>query len=253
MAVDEQEVLNAVALRGTISVRELATLLHVSEQTVRRIVRPLVERGAVDKVHGAVVGRSRPGEAPFLVRMAVHQREKVAIAGAVAALVTDGDTIALDTGSTTGFVAQALRRHRGLTVVTNSTFIATTLATIPGNRVHMAGTELRNHDGASFDASAFSVVRSMRVRLAILSASALDEQRGLMVQEHAEAEMSAAMAEISERRVFAVDSSKFGSAGLFTVPALGPDDVLVTDRRPPAAMRRALGAAEVVVVGTSAR
>lgn len=249
MAVDEQEVLNAVALRGTISVRELATLLHVSEQTVRRIVRPLVERGAVDKVHGAVVGRSRPGEAPFLARMAVHQREKVAIAGAVAALVTDGDTVALDTGSTTGFVAQALRRHRGLTVVTNSTFIATTLATIPGNRVHMAGTELRNHDGASFDASAFAVVRSMRVRLSILSASALDERRGLMVQEHAEAEMSAAMGEIAEQRVFAVDSSKFGSSGLFAVPALTASDVLVTDRRPSAAARRALGSAEVLVVG----
>jgi DeoR family glycerol-3-phosphate regulon repressor len=251
MAVDEQEVLNAVALRGTISVRELATLLHVSEQTVRRIVRPLVERGAVDKVHGAVVGRSRPGEAPFLARMAVHQREKVAIAGAVAALVTDGDTVALDTGSTTGFVAQALRRHRGLTVVTNSTFIATTLATIPGNRVHMAGTELRNHDGASFDASAFAVVRSMRVRLSILSASALDERRGLMVQEHAEAEMSAAMGEIAEQRVFAVDSSKFGSSGLFAVPALTAGDVLVTDRRPSAAARRALGPAELLVVGGS--
>jgi DeoR family glycerol-3-phosphate regulon repressor len=181
--------------------------------------------------------------------MAVHQREKVAIAGAVAALVADGDTVALDTGSTTGFVAQALRRHRGLTVVTNSTFIATTLATIPGNRVHMAGTELRNHDGASFDASAFAVVRSMRVRLSILSASALDERRGLMVQEHAEAEMSAAMGEIAEQRVFAVDSSKFGSSGLFAVPALTASDVLVTDRRPSAAARRALGSAEVLVVG----
>jgi DeoR family glycerol-3-phosphate regulon repressor len=232
MALYEQEVLNAVSLRGTISVRELATLLSVSEQTVRRVVKPLVERGVVDKVHGAVVGRSRPGEAPFLARMTVHQREKVAIASAVAGLVRDGDAVALDTGSTTGFVAQALRQHRGLTVVTNSTFIATTLATIPGNRVHMAGVELRNHDGASFDASAFAVVRSMRVRVAILSASALDPVRGLMVQEHAEAEMSAAMGDIAEMRVFAVDSSKFGSSALVALPAMRPGDVLVTDRLP---------------------
>jgi DeoR family transcriptional regulator, glycerol-3-phosphate regulon repressor len=249
VALYEQEVLNAVALRGTISVRELATLLHVSEQTVRRIVRPLVERGAVDKVHGAVVGRSRPGEAPFLARMAVHQREKVAIAGAVAALVADGDSVALDTGSTTGFVAQALRQHRGLTVVTNSTFIATTLATIPGNRVHMAGVELRNHDGASFDASAFAVVRSMSVRMAILSASAVHPQRGPMVHEHTEAQMSAAMGEIAERRVLAVDSSKFGLAGLVALPPLGPNDVLVTDCPPNDATRRSLEPAEVLVVG----
>ncbi|MFZ4721036.1 MAG: DeoR/GlpR family DNA-binding transcription regulator [Ilumatobacteraceae bacterium] len=248
MALYEQEVLNAVALRGTISVKELATLLSVSEQTVRRVVKPLVERGAVEKVHGAVVGRSRPGDAPFLARMAVHQREKVAIAGAVAALVEDGDTIALDTGSTTGFVAQALRQHRGLTVVTNSTFIATTLATIPGNRVLMAGVELRNHDGASFDASAFAVVRSMATRLAILSASSIDERRGLMVQEHAEAEMSAAMGEAADRRVFAVDAAKFGSRGLVALPPLRDGDVVVTDRDPGAALRRTLRPADIVVV-----
>ena len=228
-------------MRGTLSVRELAALLNVSEQTVRRVVRPLVERGAVDKVHGAVVGRSRPGEAPFLARMAVNQRLKVAIAAGVASLVNDGDVIALDTGSTTGFVAQALRQHRGLTVVTNSAFIATTLATIPGNRVHMAGVELRNHDGASFDAQAFSVIRSMQVRLAILSASAVDAARGLMVQERAEAEMSAAMASVARQRVFAIDSSKFGEGGLFALSPLGATDTVVTDRRPTTAFRDVLG------------
>jgi len=60
------------------------------------------------------------------------------------------------------------------------------------------------------------------------------------------------MGEIAERRVFAVDSSKFGSAGLFAVPALDSGDVLVTDRRPPAPARRALGSAEVIVVGGAA-
>ncbi len=248
MPLYEQDVMNAVMLRGSVSVRELATLLHVSEQTVRRIVKPLVERGEVEKVHGAVVGRSRPGEAPFLARMLVNQRAKVAIAARAAALVNDGDVIALDTGSTTGFIAQALRQHRGLTVVTNSTFIATSLATIPGNKVHMAGVELRNHDGASFDASAFAVVRSMKVRLALLSASALDGRRGLMVQEHADAEMSQAMGEIAERRVFAVDSSKFGRSALVALRALTADDVLVSDGTPTAGQCHALGRGSIIVI-----
>jgi DeoR family glycerol-3-phosphate regulon repressor len=248
MSVYEQEVLNAVGLRGTISVRELAALLSVSEQTVRRVVKPLVERGVVDKVHGAVVGRSRPGEAPFLARMALHQRAKVAIAARVASMVVDGDVIALDTGSTTGFVAQALRQHRGLTVVTNSTFIATTLATIPGNRVHMAGVELRNHDGASFDASAFAVVQSMQVRVAILSASAIDTRRGLMVREQAEAEMSATMSAIADLRVFAVDASKLGQSGLVALAPLTGADTLVTDLHPVEALGGVLGAGEIVTV-----
>jgi DeoR family glycerol-3-phosphate regulon repressor len=229
----EHDVISAVSLRGSVGVRDLAVLLGVSEQTIRRVVRPMVERGEVAKVHGAVVAVQRPGEPPFLTRMTVERDAKVAIAAQVAALVADGDSIVLDTGSTTGYIAQALRQHRNLTVVTNSSFIATSLATIPGNRVHMAGVELRNHDGGSFDHRAFEVIRSMRVRWAVLSASAVHVEQGFMVHEHCEAEMSRAMGAIADTRVVAVDRSKFGRAALVALPALRNGDVLVTDSAPP--------------------
>ena len=236
----EHEVMNAVGLRGTISVRDLATLLDVSEQTVRRVVKPMVERGEVRKLHGAITSVTSNGDAPFLSRMNVAREAKIAIAAEVARLVRDGDTVALDSGSTTGYTAQALRGHHGLTVVTNSSFIATTLATIPGNRVHMAGVELRNHDGASFDAFAFHVVRSMKVRVAILSASAVDPRRGPMVHELAEAEMSVAMGGIADVRILAVDATKFGRSALVALPALRASDVVVTDRLVPRNMRAAV-------------
>lgn len=253
MADYEADILQVLADRGTVSVRELAALLNVSEQTVRRVVRPLVERGALDKTHGAVIARDRAGEAPFAARMAVNQRAKVAIASAVAELVHDGDSVALDAGSTTGYVAHALRRRKGLTVVTNSALIAGTLATVPGNRVLMAGVELRAHDGAANDAAAFDVVRSMRVRVAVLSASAIDPTHGLMVAEHADGEMVRAMAAIAERRVFAVDSSKFGRQALFTLDRLTPSDVLVTDDDVPARLVRSIGRPAVVVARPAVR
>lgn len=243
----EHEVMNAVGLRGTVSVRDLAALLDVSEQTVRRVVKPMVERGEVHKLHGAITSVTSTGDAPFLTRMNVARDAKVAIAARVAQLVRDGDTVVLDTGSTTGFIAQALRGHHGLTVVTNSSFVATTLATIPGNRVHMAGVELRNHDGASFDAFAFQVIRSMKVRVAVLSASAVDPTRGPMVHEHCEAEMSAAMSAIADQRIVAVDASKFGRNALVAIGPLRAGDVVVTDQRPSAALARALRPATVLV------
>jgi DeoR family transcriptional regulator, glycerol-3-phosphate regulon repressor len=228
----EHDVMNAVSLRGSVSVRDLAALLDVSEQTVRRIVKPMVEQQQVTKVHGAIVAVDRPGEPPFLSRMNVARAAKIAIATRVASLVNDGDTIALDTGSTTGFIAQALRQHRDITVVTNSSFIATSLATISGNRVLMAGVELRNHDGASFDSFAFKVMASTRVRLAVLSASAVDPLDGFMVQEHCEAEMSEVLCSISDVRVVAVDHSKFGKRALVRTGALRAGDVVVTDQKP---------------------
>ena len=228
----EHDVLSVVSLHGSIGVRDLASLLGVSEQTVRRVVRPMVARGRVAKVHGAVVATERPGEQPFLARMHVAREAKVAIAAEVAKLIGDGDAVALDTGSTTGYIAQALRQHRELTVVTNSAFIATSLATIPGNRVYMAGTELRSHDGAAFDRRAFEVVSSMRVRWAVLSASAVDPQRGFMVHDRAEAEMSAAMAAVADTSVMAVDRSKWGRRALVSLQGPRRGDIVVTDGQP---------------------
>lgn len=256
MARYEHEVMNAVGLRGTVTVAELASLLDVSEQTIRRVVRPMAERGDVAKVHGAVVANHTAGgagaaEAPFLTRMNINQRAKLAIAAEVATIIADGDSIALDSGSTTGCIAQALRQHRGLTVVTNSSFIATSLATIPGNRVHMAGVELRNHDGASFDRAAFAVVASMKVRYAILSTSAVDRRRGCMVHEHAEAEMSATMAAIADVRIVAVDHTKFGGTGLAALPPLRGGDHVVTDAAPPRGFAAVLRPATVHVARPS--
>ena len=234
MARYEAEVMNAVALRGTVTVQELAELLGVSDQTIRRVVGPMAERGEVAKVHGAVMAVNRAGEPPFLTRMGQHRAAKVAIATTVASIIADGDSIALDGGSTTGYVAQALRQRRRLSVVTNSSFIATSLATITGNRVHMAGVELRNHDGAAFDAAAFATLSSMRVRYAILSASAVDPENGFMVQEHAERDMAEAMGRIAGIRIMALDSSKFGRTALVALPRLRPADIVVTDRPLPA-------------------
>ncbi len=151
MSKYEQEILNTVNTRGTVTVAEIAQLLDVSDQTIRRIVKPMEKRGELKKVHGALVSNQDTMDPPFLSRMQTNRSAKVAIANCVANLIEDGSSLAIDTGSTSGFVAQILRQKRNLSVVTNSAFIASTLSLIEGNRVFMAGTQLRNHDGAGLD------------------------------------------------------------------------------------------------------
>jgi DeoR family glycerol-3-phosphate regulon repressor len=68
-------------------------------------------------------------------RMSQNKAAKIAIARSLLDLIKDGDRIAIDTGSTSAFAAQALRERRYLTVVTNSAFVASTLSMIPGNNV----------------------------------------------------------------------------------------------------------------------
>lgn len=247
----EQDIRNAVGLRGSVSVGELAELLQVSDQTIRRIVRPMVDRGEVEKVHGAIVGTRSLADPPFLARMNRNKQAKIAIASRVAQMIRPGDAIAIDTGSTSAFVAQALRRHQDLTVVTNSTFIASTLAMVPGNRVYMAGSELRSHDGAAFDRAAYRTIAAHHTRWAVLSASSVHPERGFLVQEQCEADMCSALLDIADHHIWAIDASKFtGSHTRISLPEAEPGSTLTTDSEPGPAYFAILSRLSVEVAGS---
>ena len=204
-----QQIESAIALRGTMSVSELSDLLNVSDQTVRRIIKPMVAGGQVQKIHGAIMAVENPMTAPFQARMQHNRAAKAALAAKIADIVEDGQSLAIDTGSTAGFVAQALRVKRNLTIVTNSAYVASTLAMMPGNRVFMAGTQLRDHDGAAFDRAAFETIERMEVDISILTAAQVHPKRGFLVREQCEADISKAMSSITQSSIFAVDHSKF--------------------------------------------
>lgn len=228
---------NAVALRGSISVGELSELLGVSDQTIRRVIKPLVDEGKVRKVHGAIVSVERPVDAPFHSRMQLMRAEKTAIATHVAAMIEDGEALAIDTGSTSGFIAQALQIRRNLIVVTNSAFVASTLSTVPGNKVFMAGSELRDHDGAAFDRQAFQTIERMRVNRCFLSSSVVDPARGFLAFEQCEADIAEAMQGIADETIMAVDHSKFVTPPRRPLAfrlSLPDQSVVITDRLPSA-------------------
>lgn len=212
MSKYSQQIESAVALRGTMTVTELSELLGVSGQTVRRIIKPMVANGKVQKIHGAIKVVENPMTAPFQIRMQHNRAAKAAIAAKIATMVKDGQSLAIDTGSTAGFVAQALRIKRNLTIVTNSAYVASTLAMMPGNRVFMAGTQLRDHDGAAFDRAAFDTIERMTVERCILTASRVHPQRGFLVHEQCEADIAQAMSGIAQITTFAIDHSKFSTA-----------------------------------------
>lgn len=232
MSKHEQEILNIVNLRGTVTVIELAQILEVSDQTIRRIVRPMEEQGDLKKVHGALVSTQNLMDPPFLSRMNKNRAAKVAIANRIVDLVENGSSLAIDTGSTSGFVAQALRRKKNLSIVTNSVFVASTLSMIEGNRVFMAGTQLRNHDGAAFDKAAFDVIASLSVEYAILSASGVHPTLGFLGYDQCEVDIARAMINISRRTIMAFDKSKLvldGPMPPLRLPKLRPDDLIVCD------------------------
>lgn len=245
-----EEILRTVDMMGTVSVQELSQLLGVSDQTIRRVTRPLAERGALSKVHGALVSKKSALDPPFLSRMTLHRSEKMAIASKVADIVEDGASIAIDTGSTSAFIAQALQQRRDLTVVTNSAYVASTLAMVPGNNVSMAGTQLRDHDGASFDRTAFQVVERAEVDYCVLSASMIHPTKGFLVHEQCEVDMATAMMNSAARSIMAVDATKFQPQKrkpALRQASLSEGDFLVTNAKPQESFRQVLAHLTIMV------
>lgn len=225
----------AVAQRGSVSISELAQMLGVSDQTIRRSVKPLVAEGRLRKVHGAIESAQSAVYAPFLERLDHMRPEKLRIAAHLASMIPDAASLAIDAGSTSGLLAQALRTKRDLRIVTNSAFVAATLSMRPGNRVFMAGSRLRDHDGAAFDAATFTTISRMQTEYAVLSASAVCPKRGFLVHEACEADVAQAMSDIADRTVMCVDHSKFAldeTQHMFLAMPPRQVDLLITDRDP---------------------
>ncbi|ODN70530.1 DeoR/GlpR family DNA-binding transcription regulator [Methylobrevis pamukkalensis] len=226
------EILRILHETGTATVADLAERLAVSLETIRRDVKPLALEGLIVKMHGAVSLPERPGEVPFERRMRDHAEAKRAIARRLADLVADGDTLMLDTGTTTSFVARALLAKHDLTVITNSSDIARTLATVNGNRVYMAGGELRADNGAAFGTAAVEFVRRFSVRHAIITIAAIDSEAGAMDFDYEEAEFAREVLKRGENRIIVTDSSKFGRTALVRVCGLDEIDAVVTEAPP---------------------
>jgi len=242
------EILRLLRESGSASIAELARRFGVSLETIRRDVAPLAERGELLKHHGAVSLPTQAGEAPYERRMRENAAEKRAIARAVADRVADGDSLMLDTGTTTSVLARELLRKRGLTVVTNSSDVARTLATVNGNTVFMAGGELHGDNGAAFGASAVEFVSRFKVRHAIISIAAVDAEVGAMDYNLAEAEFANTVLRCGERRLIVTDHTKFGRRALIKVCGFDDFDVLATDRPPPPDIAAALAQAGVEIL-----
>ncbi len=246
-------ILKDVTERGSCLVNELADRLGVSDETVRRDLKPLIRDGVLRKVHGGVTLPDLYREPGFLNRMLSQSIEKQAIARVAAGLISDGEAVMLDTGSTTAYVARALQGHRDLLVVTNSVDIARSLATRNGNRVFMAGGLLRADDGAALGPSALEFIQQFSVKTAILSIAAIDLDEGLMNHYLEEAEFTRVVVERAERVIVVADHSKFGRRALIHVMPMERIDVLVTDRTPTAAFEQMLTEAGVELVVSPAQ
>ena len=244
-------ILTKLRERGIVRVSDLALWTGASVATLRRDLAKLEDSGQLRRVHGGaeqaeVSGQNELTATSFGASQTINAFEKQAVAVAAAALCEDGDSIILNAGSTTWFMAQCLR-HKRMQVLTNSFPIAQELIANSGNRVVLPGGELYREPGiilSPFDEDAIQHFAASKMFMSCYAITPL----GVIESDPLIARAEAKLLSRAEKLIVVADSSKFEARGNMVVCPLKRVSTLVTDIHAPPAMVDHLRAQGVEVI-----
>ncbi|WP_366652715.1 DeoR/GlpR family DNA-binding transcription regulator [Stappia sp.] len=233
---------------GFISVDEITKLFSVTTQTARRDIMALEALGKVRRLHGGAALVTPVTPLTLRERRLQQAPQKLRIAASIANLVPDGAAIFIDTGTTCEAVAQALLARRDLRVVTYSLRVASILSENSDFALAIPGGFVRPVDGGLFQENTDEFIRQFRFDHAVVSVSGIDAEGNLYDDDQAEVAAVAAALGQADRRILAVDSSKFGKRALVRLGSLEMVTTLVTDERPDEALCQRAKAASVDIL-----
>ena len=239
-------ILDLLARQGRVTVQELTRQFSVSAATIRSDLTALAASGACERTHGGAL-LSRDGEDhPIAIKQTLHHAEKQRIAKVAASLIRDGETVILDSGTTTAEIAKQIRTLplNSLNVITNALNIANLLVDVPFVRLIVTGGELRPQSNAFSGYLAESIVETLHADLMFLGADAVDPERGVMTPHLLEAQLAAKMLAFSRQVIVVADSSKLLRRNIRLVARLEQIHMLITDSnaaRTPLEQLRAAG------------
>ena len=226
--------LDTVRSRGSIHVDELADMLGVTLQTVRRDVQRLADEGLLARFHGGVrVPSSTTENIGYQQRESLHAAGKARIARAVAAQVPNDCSLILNIGTTTEAIARALLHHTGLRVITNNLNVATILSSNPACEVIVAGGSVRLRDRAIVGEATVDFIRQFKVDIALIGVSSIEADGTLRDFDLREVKVAQTVIAQAREVWLAADASKFNRPAMIELAKLSQIDRLFTDAEPP--------------------
>ncbi len=246
--IRQQALLQWIENSHYVSLEEIAERFHVTTQTARRDIADLEHRGKVRKLHGGV-SQLTPLD-PVTYRQRRHDRadEKVRIAEAVVALIPDGATVFLDTGTTCEAIANALVNRERLHLVTYSLRSAAIISEKTDFTLAVPGGFVRPIDGGMFQEDTPEFIRRFKFDYAIISVSGIDDDGDLCDDDHTEVAVVSAALGQAAHKLLAVDSSKFGKRAMVKLGSVRDVTALVTNEMPAPILARILEEANIPVI-----
>ena len=223
-------ILELLSKTGKVKVSELSRLFNISEVTIRLDLAELEKGNLLERIHGGAVSTNKAYYSMnFDERIKKYEKEKREIAKAAAELVEDNDTILINSGTTTFFIAQELKKLKALTVVTNSLIIAQELAHIQNFNVILLGGNYNYQYQFTYGDDAVRQIQKYKTDKLILSVDGVSADFGLTTHHHQEVEVNRIMMERVNQVIIVADFSKIGRENFATISALDNVDTLITN------------------------
>ena len=226
-------IMDMLEKKSAVSVVQLAEVLKISKETVRRDLRELEQDGMIRRTHGGAVCEQQSATAsehPFNVREIRHYAEKALICKSAARYVQDGDTIFIDNSSTTISLLKNINPLYQITVVTNSIrqlFESTSLNNQNMTIISLGGVFRAKNYSLAGSLSVDSA-RNFRPSKAFISCRAI-EASGLSDGSIYEVETKRALIATAKEVIVLADSSKFDETGTVFLANLKTATRVITD------------------------
>ena len=236
---------------GQVRVSQLSEEMGTTMVTIRSDLDVLEKAGYLERIQGGAVQTSFNNyNLEFLRKKKEHSEAKKRIATAVSGFIHDGDTILINSGTTTYYTAIELKKHKNLNIVTNSLTVAIELGSCPSLKVILLGGETNSQDSFTYGNDVLEQLKRYKANYAILSIDGVSLEDGVAAIHAEEAMVDRMMMERAKETVIVADSQKLGKEGFVYVCDLKDIDKLVTEKgAEPGIVRQIRDAGIEVILG----
>jgi len=215
---------------GSAKVIKLAKIFKVSEVTIRQDLEKLEFEGHILREHGGAFLKNVEDSVKSFTILNQDNLEKKKLIGRKAAeLIEAGDSIILDSGSTTTEIAKNLIGRSGLTIITNALNIALILGAEPGIEVIVTGGEFKPPTLSLTGQKAASFFEDIHVDKLFLATAGISLRSGLTYPSISDIVVKKAMIEAADVTYLVADSTKIGKNAFASLGALSLIDYIITD------------------------
>lgn len=234
LAIERRNIiLKKLAADGKVVVADLAKEFDVTEETIRRDLEKLDNDGLAKKTYGGAVKIENFNiDLPFNIRQQANTQSKEYIAQKLATLISDGDYIMLDASTTALQVIKKILDKKNITLITNSIEILLELCSKHDWNILSTGGALKEGGLSLVGYQAEKMISGFHVDIAICSCKGLDPENGITDSNERDAAIKKAFFASANRKVLAIDSSKFDRASFVKVCSLADVDMIVTEKEP---------------------